>query len=494
MKYPGGLFLALNTNFLVLGVLNVADEVTLTISLLVAGFGLAVIFLQLGAVLCLERLERKRWGIAASALFSGANFLAFYASFVEEIIRLPSSFIFVGAFCLSALFGAGFLHARSNPRFGSAAILLLVTMATGAFLFDLASSVPDNRPVEVSPAFDKYRIKLRETPNIHLVAFDSLMPKALVRKYLGTEAPYADYLESRSAVMLRNTFVGQSPSVPSLTDLLRLSDPSLYAGYKGGALIPGRRPSPITVLLSTNGYRIAVGFPDDFLGSKGPFVDVYNTPDDTKTVLKSALCLTATDKEKSFQLYGFCNLFANFHSKDGIGKAEWPDFILREIVEKTPTGQPSFTLHYIYMPIGHTGKSYDHTSSRYINGYRAYYEAQSKVLTSYLKKLVDAIEQHDPGSIVFIFGDHGPYLSRGVEPRDASSTEFYVQDRYGVFGALLKTRHACVDVAARAYTAEIVTPSRILAGIFRCLAVNPEEVDRVVQFKEDFDFRNFRYE
>jgi len=50
------------------------------------------------------------------------------------------------------------------------------------------------------------------------------------------------------------------------------------------------------------------------------------------------------------------------------------------------------------------------------------------------------------------------------------------------------------DSELRHYTAEYATPARVLAGIFRCLARNPDQFDDVARFDEAYPFADFLYE
>jgi hypothetical protein len=109
-----------------------------------------------------------------------------------------------------------------------------------------------------------------------------------------------------------------------------------------------------------------------------------------------------------------------------------------------------------------------------------------------LPELVKTIKANDPTAIVFVFGDHGPGLSRSLKLEE--SPEFYVQDRNGVFGALLATDQPCSMKDIEYYNKEFSTPERVLSGVVRCLATDPDSVDQLANFNEEFEFRKYLYE
>jgi len=77
------------------------------------------------------------------------------------------------------------------------------------------------------------------------------------------------------------------------------------------------------------------------------------------------------------------------------------------------------------------------------------------------------LKKHDPNSILVIFGDHGPWLSRTILLDE--QPEFYIQDRFGVFGGIHpKTR--CHGWFKNTGKEVFFTPTKLAIGIINCLS------------------------
>ena len=173
--------------------------------------------------------------------------------------------------------------------------------------------------------------------------------------------------------------------------------------------------------------------------------------------------------------------------------AYWPQVVLDTISGKGQETDPWLTFHYIFDPIGHTVGSHNSDFPNDLTTYTQYFLEKADILKGdVLPNLIKSIQSDDPESIVFVFGDHGPWLSRTTNERD--EPEFFILDRYGVFGALLATEHPCNESDIAYYDTRYTTPERVVSGIIRCLSQDPELVDRAMSFDEPYDFRNYVYE
>lgn len=330
-------------------------------------------------------------------------------------------------------------------------------------------------------------IELRATPNIHIISFDALAPPSLVRKYLGLdELAYDRVLREEAQVRFRNTFASHVPTKWSLNSVMRLA----HSGFRPETkYFAGRLDSPLASMLRANGYHVATGFNNLFMGSKGPYVDAF-TPEPSRSVRNSTLCAFALTDPVTF--FGFCSLGEHLGEVEVQGA--WPDRVVQAVarIAGSPATRPAFTFHHLVSPIGHTSSEYRTFDQDDRTSYRDHYRAGSEFAAQIMRDAIKAVQNDGVPSILFVMGDHGMYVSRSVALKDDPT--FFVQDRYGIVASLLVNETDCTDTQLRHYTAEFATPARVLSGIFRCLSRNPAQFDGVVSFGEAYPFANYLYE
>ena len=114
----------------------------------------------------------------------------------------------------------------------------------------------------------------------------------------------------------------------------------------------------------------------------------------------------------------------------------------------------------------------------------ARYVADIDYAAELLAQIVDHLEVHDPNAILFVFGDHGPVLTQGMDPSD--DLPFYITDRYATIGGVFPS-HRCAShlgpPADRA--ADYTTTLDAMHGILRCLsggrsATRTQRADRMI--------------
>lgn len=74
-----------------------------------------------------------------------------------------------------------------------------------------------------------------------------------------------------------------------------------------------------------------------------------------------------------------------------------------------------------------------------------------------------------------------------------ANEQFWIQDRYGVFAAIVGARH-CQDLGALATKRGFTTPSLIFSQLLGCLSGGSFSAEAVAGQKWEHDFRRFRYE
>ncbi len=306
-------------------------------------------------------------------------------------------------------------------------------------------------------------IFFRERPNLYFVSFDAIAPRALLDKYLNLETTEFHELFEANFRRFPNFFANSVPTVASLHTLLAL-DVDVFTsmrrelaerGDDNPFLFSGQSPSPLLGILRKNGYETTSIYIDNYFGRhKGPYTDNYITFE------KNIVCNLLDDGIRAWAFWGYCRFF------DGSFDRDWR--LVAEQITKVNVGDgPQFVITYIRSP-GHTPKSYRYDNADQLEKYKAYYTGNIKNTARYLELILRHLEENDPGAILFVFGDHGPYLSREIDLVEANR-EFVTQDRYGILGGIYP-RDTCAayfdDVSAQGY----MTILDAVHAILRCLS------------------------
>ncbi|MDH3738403.1 MAG: LTA synthase family protein, partial [Alphaproteobacteria bacterium] len=423
--------------------------------------------------------------LALMAAISAANFFTLYLSLLGKFLSLSEGFqlavIAIVLLLMALLFAA--VGKRIVPA-RSVNTILVVTMLGPVAAIAIAASqgpTPDNSLA----AFEG--IEFGANPNIHIVSIDALSPATLVEKHMGlTDMPYARLLSDDEEVVFKNAFASQVPTGPSLNSLMRLAHAD-FAGDLG--YFAGRTNGPLAHLLHRNGYKVSTGFNLAFFGHKGPFVDSY-VPSSERSARNSTLCALATDNPYKF--FSFCALASLIEGPAPL--QTWPDRVL-DIVRTnagTPDNRPRFTLHYIVNPIGHTSLDYRSSDRDALARYAELYRNGAERVAGIMERLKETVRSDPSPSLLIVMGDHGSFLSRTVPPGEDET--FVVQDRHGIYAAVLVNSTGCTPQQLQHYSTSFTTPERILAGVLRCLARDPSRIDAAMKFDEAYDFDNFLYE
>ena len=330
------------------------------------------------------------------------------------------------------------------------------------------------------------QIKFEDKPNIYLISFDAMIPNEISGKYMGIQKlPYASVIKNN---MLRKipSFSPRVATLRSLNSVMNLDDVSFPVVNR---FFAGIMPSILTSIISSNNYDMVTGFSTHYFGTKGRYINEFKTV--TVPRLKnSMLCL---DVKTSFfmqiRLFGICNIIGNYSNIGSLFSknynsnmySKWIKKVINTFQESSIKIKPQFSFIYVFKPVEHTAPNYRYFDLKHRKSYRSYFLSSAKKLNRILHRIIDVVKIQDPKSIVVVFGDHGAYLSRGLDHK--KNHKFILLDRHTIELAVLKTEHPCVsDEKIFHYSPNFATPSRVLAAIFRCLAKEPKEVDKLVNF------------
>jgi len=134
--------------------------------------------------------------------------------------------------------------------------------------------------------------------------------------------------------------------------------------------------------------------------------------------------------------------------------------------------------------LGHTGKDFSIEDNNAVSQYREYYLRNSLRAGEIIEEIFDMIKIRDSDAIVYIFGDHGPYRSRGnASRRFEADPQFFVHDRFAVLGGIFP-KGRCATYVRERDKKPFSTSIHGAEAIFKCFTggsyKNKEQDDQIV--------------
>lgn len=367
-----------------------------------------------------------------------------------------------------------------NPRVSRVLPALFVLAIAGILVQTLFSAAPiptiSTEQGKIS-AENIQAVDFKTKPNVYFISFDSMIPKVLLQKHLGLETtPYHEVLDNHFR-RFKNFFADHSTTTNSLNSLLSLDTghfSEVARGKTSSYFFPGLIPSPLFEIFKHNGYVTNTLYMSQYFGNKvGPHVDNYYYQENIWDAQWGVCEFIDIQGYKALTLMGYCslvksNMYQSFLEGLGLGldQASLTDFLIDHMRAGLQNGIPQIFVAYLYSP-GHTGNSFDKNNAKSFGEYRQAYLNNSEMTAEHLTNLVTFIANEDPEAIVYLFGDHGPYLSRNVSFDE--DNVFYVQDRHGVYGGI-HPRDRCAESFATPYNQDFVTILQGAHMIIRCLS------------------------
>ena len=269
-------------------------------------------------------------------------------------------------------------------------------------------------------------ITFQETPNVYFVGFDSIVPEGIMQKYIGVETTEFHMQFNSEARRFRNLFANSVPTYYSINSLLAL-DQEIFLERGRPSYFAGHDLSPLIWIMRENGYETTSIYNDTFFGhTKGPYIDNYvinkRKPGGT--------CVLLDEDIARWAFWGYCRIMEVTWKQEI--SAYKGDFLVGKLTGLDGS-IPHFVIAYLYLP-GHTPKIFSYENRDDLQEFTAYYHRESNKAAIYLAQIIDHIENNDPTAILFVFGDHGMWLSRGAEIED--DPIFFLQDRFGILGGV----------------------------------------------------------
>ena len=460
--------------------------------------GISTLALAVNVILLAATVWLVRSRPIANAIVAGIVLVGLLTMHVvhTDIYRDSGMTILIVLSC--AAYAAVFvgLHAVDDHPWAGVVLAVMALAGIGVALY---------RPYYDSwPVVDREirEISFKQKPNVYLVGFDGMTPAALLDRFDIESTPFHDLMSSRFRVF-RNFFTSDVFTVWAFNSLLTLDE---NVRYRYGVAMPdvrlfaGTHDAPLFRLFRVNGYEITTLYRDRYFGSRGgPYIDNYITM--TPEVVCGQLDVAVRD----FSFYGYCNIGARLAELLGVysvgsieaeSSASANQRVVEHILQRSALERPQLVLAHIFCP-GHTGSHFDMHNQDDMAAFRPQYIADVDYAAGLLAQIVDHLETHDPNAILFVFGDHGPVLTQGMDP--SNDMPFFITDRYATVGGVYPP-HRCSAYlglpASRA--ANYTTTLDTMHGILRCLsggqsATNVERDDRMI-VRYHLRYEDFLYE
>lgn len=335
-------------------------------------------------------------------------------------------------------------------------------------------------------------VKFIEKPNVYFISFDSLIPKSITKPYMSiNKTAYHDILDDEFK-NFNNFFADFVPTKESLNSLLAFDRNYFIENYYSKSwygFFSGRKSSPLLEIFKHNGYQTNTFFKSAYFGKRGPLVDNYFLEHENK-----GICQFIEGRiRKLIAFFSYCNfteqrwvwsiekrlMGRNSIQSNGTKHSSSVEFMLKNMREGLTRTKPQIFVSYIYSP-GHARKDYDIGNSDHREEFMSQFKERSKRTAIELKNIIDFVKQRDPKSILFVFGDHGPFMSRHMNYED--DEVFFVHDRFAVYGGI-HPRNRCADSFDKPYNEKFVTILQVAHMIVRCLSGG------IDAFKKPVDYR-----
>ena len=459
---------------------------------------------------------RGRYTAPLCAVFVSANALCLYLVFMPEFDSLP---LLAKPLILCAIAAVGFLFFLSlyESRIWAGCVIFLCALLPGIEAADFlktnfASARPASAAGEGMTSSPNIRtVKFSRTPNVYFISFDALAPETIVRRMMRVEVSYEKLLRERGFHIFRNGFADGFGTKQSFNRLAAM-DPAYYQSLApDGAhhgLISGFTPAPLFEMFKFNGYETSAYFYDNHLGAaQGP-----HTIDRYVTLNNMGLC-ERFPLASSIRLgfFGYCSLVSRTsflaalglpnpttpltrflaYNKQGYYRLKawslFQQFFLKRASQWISRPSPQFILVY-FPPPGHAGLLYDHRDwdNPDFRRERADFAFDSRAVPGILRDVLNFIKQNDPGAFVYVFGDHGVWITKKLknfaEAEARGLDGDFIHDRYGAVNAFHPYDECAPYMEASAGFGNFATPSKVTRAIVRCLADGQDPFIKPVKY------------
>ena len=332
-------------------------------------------------------------------------------------------------------------------------------------------------------------VTFKETPNLYFVGFDSITPEAVMGKHMGIGTTDFHRLMESEMRRFPNLFANAVPTVNSINTMLALDQdiylevietvdwPSYFAGHD---------LSPLIWLLG------AERLPNHFHLREHLLRSHTGTTHRQLRCEQSECPLFATGRRnQAVRVRGYC---WNWESE----RLAAADFLIRQL-SGVDRASPQFVIAHLYLP-GHTPLIFDYENTKDRERFVSVFEENFNRAAIHLEQIIEHLRANDPDAILFVFGDHGAWLSRGADVEDDPA--FFLQDRFGVLGGVYP-RDRCAPQLDEAERKGYMTSLDVVHAVIECLSDGQSPLleprrdrfwDEDLPEDHSYDYEDFLYE
>ena len=454
-----------------------------------------------GLFVAFRVIDESRWGGPALSAVALIGVLWLFWPDLVDGISTPGGMLSADDprlwASLIGICGAGLLTLLTMARFvdqshwGGAALLAVVSIGVAMVAWaSLDTGGPSGRENWTKPPGIR-PVTFEETPNVYFVVFDSIVPASIMHKYIGLETTVFHGMFDREARRFRNLFANSIMTKDSLNTLMAL-DQDIFLAGRGPKYVSGQNPSPLIWIMRENGYETTSIFESFYFGHfKGPYIDNYVVNREL-----GGVCALLDEDVRKWAFWGYCRFTEAVRGEGSV--VSRGDFVIRELTS-VGGNRPQFVIAHFYLP-GHTGGGFSYPNRGDKERFAEQYYRRANKAAVYLDQIIQHVRISDPTAILFVFGDHGMRVSRGVEFDDDPT--FYLQDRFGVLGGVFP-HERCGPYFDDAESKDYMTILDAVHAILACLsggqsALLEPRYDRFVEsgvpIGDEYHYEEFLYE
>lgn len=452
--------------------------------------GIASLALLANAVLLAPALYSRR-PLIANALCAGTVLAGVLTMYVVHTSVYRTEVVLLVALSSVAYVTllVAFKAIDDRPRIGAALAAVAWLSAGAVFLKATPPSTPPIGPLLEDVSFS-------EKPNVYLVGFDGITPAALLGRF-GTDGTSFHSLMSERFRTFRNFFANHEHTLASYNMMLSLASEALYRELnldQGVSFYSGAHDVPLFRIFRRNGYEITTISKDHYMGKRrGPYIDNYIV------VSSESVCSKLGGSVSAVSFYGYCAIrplldhtfstrrtepthcSVRFEHADVLaryfGMSErtaclQAEVIVDSLLRRSESSQPQLVLAHFFVP-AHAWLGFDMEDEADMETFRRLYLTRTEYATRLLTRIADHLEVHDPGAVLFVFGDHGPWLTMSFDQTE--NWPFAITDRQATAAGVFPPQRCAAHLDPPAgRSADYMTTLDVLYGILSCLVGEPD--------------------
>jgi len=258
--------------------------------------------------------------------------------------------------------------------------------------------------------------QIETKPNIYFLIYDAYVPNETMLSYGIDNSDQENYLKNQDFVLYPKTYSVGSSTLSSMNKVFNVSiEPygHIVRAVAGDGIVQK--------ILRENGYKVSGIFPSDYMfRSVGPLYDDYFPK---KAISSYKLLLTGI-------------LIGEFRFDIGLRTINHDEYIkYKRDFFNQKTNEPFFIYTHSDLP------DHSQNSGKCLENEIDLFKDRLDEANQEMKQDISLILEHDPGAILIVAGDHGPYLTKNCTATNGSYdkseiSRVDIQDRFGTFLAI----------------------------------------------------------